>query len=124
MTTDTPETVTVDAGGTELVCLAAGHEGPLALCLHGFPDTAHGFRHLLPALAGAGYRAVAPFMRGYAPSPCRRTAATRPARSSATRSVSTRRSAAAATRSWSGTTGARWPPTARPRSPRTAGGGS
>jgi pimeloyl-ACP methyl ester carboxylesterase len=42
-------------------------EGPLALCLHGFPDTAHGWRHLLPALADAGYHAVAPFMRGYAP---------------------------------------------------------
>jgi len=43
-------------------------EGPLALCLHGFPDTAHTWRHLLPALAQAGYRAVAPWMRGYSPS--------------------------------------------------------
>lgn len=42
--------------------------GPLALCLHGFPDTAHSFRHLLPQLADAGYHAVAPWMRGYAPS--------------------------------------------------------
>ena len=42
--------------------------GPLALCLHGFPDSAHSWRHLLPELASAGYRAVAPFMRGYAPS--------------------------------------------------------
>jgi pimeloyl-ACP methyl ester carboxylesterase len=41
--------------------------GPLVLCLHGFPDHAHTFRHQLPALAAAGYRAVAPFMRGYAP---------------------------------------------------------
>jgi pimeloyl-ACP methyl ester carboxylesterase len=41
--------------------------GPLALCLHGFPDTAWSFRHQLPALAAAGYRAVAPYMRGYAP---------------------------------------------------------
>jgi pimeloyl-ACP methyl ester carboxylesterase len=48
-------------------CLVAGDSGPLALCLHGFPDTAHGWRYLLPALADAGYRAVAPFMRGYAP---------------------------------------------------------
>jgi pimeloyl-ACP methyl ester carboxylesterase len=46
--------------------LEAG-SGPLALCLHGFPDTAHTWAHLLPALAGAGFRAVAPFMRGYAP---------------------------------------------------------
>jgi pimeloyl-ACP methyl ester carboxylesterase len=42
-------------------------DGPLALCLHGFPDSAYTWRHLLPALAGAGFRAVAPFMRGYAP---------------------------------------------------------
>ena len=41
--------------------------GPLALCLHGFPDSAHSWRHLLPELAAAGYRAVAPFMRGYSP---------------------------------------------------------
>ena len=41
--------------------------GPLALCLHGFPDTAHSFSALLSALAARGYRAVAPFMRGYAP---------------------------------------------------------
>src|SRR5687768_11020671 len=41
--------------------------GPLALCLHGFPDSAWTWRYLLPALAGAGFRAVAPFMRGYAP---------------------------------------------------------
>jgi pimeloyl-ACP methyl ester carboxylesterase len=42
-------------------------DGPLALCLHGFPDTAHSWRHLLPALAEAGYHAVAPWTRGYAP---------------------------------------------------------
>ena len=42
-------------------------EGPLALCLHGFPDHAHSFRFQLPALAAAGYRVVAPFLRGYAP---------------------------------------------------------
>jgi pimeloyl-ACP methyl ester carboxylesterase len=40
---------------------------PLALCLHGFPDSAHTWRHLLPELADAGFHAVAPFMRGYAP---------------------------------------------------------
>ena len=41
--------------------------GPLVLCLHGFPDHALGFRHQLDALAAAGYRAVAPTMRGYEP---------------------------------------------------------
>ena len=41
---------------------------PLAVLLHGFPDTAHTWRHLGPALAAEGYRVVAPFTRGYAPS--------------------------------------------------------
>lgn len=41
---------------------------PLAVLLHGFPDTAHTWRHLGPALADAGYRVAAPFTRGYAPS--------------------------------------------------------
>jgi len=59
---------TVSANGVDFAYLAAGApDAPLALCLHGFPDTAHGWRHLLPALAAAGYRAVAPFQRGYAP---------------------------------------------------------
>ncbi|MFI6507955.1 alpha/beta fold hydrolase [Streptosporangium sp. NPDC050855] len=60
------EIITVTANGVEFTCLTVG-EGPLALCLHGFPDTAHTWRHLLPELAGRGHRAVAPFMRGYAP---------------------------------------------------------
>src|SRR6478672_5917184 len=54
------------ANGMEFGDLEAG-EGPLALCLHGFPDSAQTWRHLLPVLARAGMRAVAPYMRGYAP---------------------------------------------------------
>ncbi|MEN0063318.1 MAG: alpha/beta hydrolase [Myxococcota bacterium] len=42
-------------------------QGPLALLLHGFPDTPHTYDHLGRALAEAGYRVVAPFMRGYHP---------------------------------------------------------
>lgn len=57
---------TASAEGIEFGYVAVG-SGPLALCLHGFPDTAHTWRHLLPVLAERGYRAVAPFMRGYAP---------------------------------------------------------
>lgn len=57
----------VTANGIDFVALECG-TGPLALCLHGFPDSAHTWRHLLPALAEAGFHAVAPFMRGYAPS--------------------------------------------------------
>lgn len=56
----------VTAGDLEVAYLSSG-TGPLAVCLHGFPDTAHTWRHLLPQLAEAGYRAVAPFQRGYAP---------------------------------------------------------
>jgi pimeloyl-ACP methyl ester carboxylesterase len=58
---------TVRANGVDVAVLEAG-AGPLALCLHGFPDTAWTWRHLLPDLAAAGFRAVAPFLRGYAPS--------------------------------------------------------
>jgi pimeloyl-ACP methyl ester carboxylesterase len=57
----------VRANGVDFGLLEAGDSGPLALCLHGFPDTADTFRQLLPELAAAGFHAVAPFMRGYAP---------------------------------------------------------
>ena len=40
---------------------------PLVLLLHGFPQTSHTWRHQLPALAAAGYFAVAPNQRGYSP---------------------------------------------------------
>ena len=40
-------------------------QGPLVLLCHGFPETSHVWRHQLPALARAGYRAVAPDLRGY-----------------------------------------------------------
>ena len=56
----------VRANGLDFAYLEAG-EGPLALCMHGFPDTPYTYRHLLPALAGAGFHAVAPFARGFAP---------------------------------------------------------
>ena len=59
---------TIEANGLDVAYFTEGPEdGPLALCLHGFPDTAHTWRHLLPELAAAGFRAVAPFLRGYAP---------------------------------------------------------
>ena len=57
---------TIEANGLTFATLTMG-DGPLALCLHGFPDSAWTWRHLLPKLAAAGYRAVAPFLRGYAP---------------------------------------------------------
>ncbi|MGZ3439120.1 MAG: alpha/beta fold hydrolase [Polyangia bacterium] len=57
----------VDTGGATLACLVAG-EGPLVICAHGFPDCARSFRLQTPALVAAGYRVVAPWLRGYAPS--------------------------------------------------------
>jgi len=58
--------IEVTAGNYRFHCLSEG-EGPLALCLHGFPDYPGSFTGLLGALAAAGYRAVAPYQRGYHP---------------------------------------------------------
>ncbi len=62
-----PETVRLEANGLLFRALAQGTGAPV-LCLHGFPDHYESFRHQLPALAAAGYRATAPMMRGYEPS--------------------------------------------------------
>jgi pimeloyl-ACP methyl ester carboxylesterase len=45
-------------------------QGPVVLLLHGFPETSHAWRHQLHALASAGYRAIAPDLRGYGRSDC------------------------------------------------------
>ena len=59
---------TVAANGLRFGLLETGPaDGPLALCLHGFPDSAWSWRHLLPELGRAGFHAVAPFLRGYHP---------------------------------------------------------
>jgi pimeloyl-ACP methyl ester carboxylesterase len=57
---------TVEANGIRFGLIEAG-EGPLVLLLHGFPDNAWTWSRQIEALAHGGYRAVAPFMRGYAP---------------------------------------------------------
>lgn len=57
---------TVRANGVDFAYLSAG-SGPLVLLLHGFPDTAHTWDRTITALAEAGFRAVAPCMRGYHP---------------------------------------------------------
>jgi pimeloyl-ACP methyl ester carboxylesterase len=56
----------VEANGIEFAYLEAG-EGPLVLLLHGFPDDPRTWEGQMQALADGGYRAVAPYMRGYAP---------------------------------------------------------
>ena len=47
--------------------MTAGPDGPLVLLLHGFAESFHTWRAQMAALAAAGYRAVAPSQRGYAP---------------------------------------------------------
>lgn len=54
----------VDAGEVTLAVLEAGAGEPVVL-LHGFPELAYSWRRQLPALAGAGFHAVAPDLRGY-----------------------------------------------------------
>jgi pimeloyl-ACP methyl ester carboxylesterase len=56
----------VEANGLRFAYLEEG-AGPLALLLHGFPDTAHSWDDLRPRLAARGFRAVSPFTRGYHP---------------------------------------------------------
>jgi pimeloyl-ACP methyl ester carboxylesterase len=64
-----PQWLDVAAPTVQLRALTWGPaDAPIALCLHGFPDTAYGWRKVAPALVDAGWRVVAPFMRGYAPS--------------------------------------------------------
>ncbi len=61
------DTLELHANGLTFSALAQG-EGEVVICLHGFPDHARSYRFQLPALADAGYRAIAPTMRGYEPS--------------------------------------------------------
>jgi pimeloyl-ACP methyl ester carboxylesterase len=51
--------------GTFTADVAGPTDGPLVLLLHGFPQSRHTWRHQVPALGAAGYRAVAPDGRGY-----------------------------------------------------------
>src|SRR5215210_3622896 len=53
-----------DLGEVRLHYVEAG-EGPLVVLLHGFPEFWFGWRFQIPALAAAGFRVVAPDMRGY-----------------------------------------------------------
>jgi pimeloyl-ACP methyl ester carboxylesterase len=56
----------ITANGIELHVAEAGPEdGPPVVLLHGFPELWYSWRHQLPALADAGYRVIAPDLRGY-----------------------------------------------------------
>src|SRR6185503_19412976 len=53
-----------EVGELELHYVEAGH-GPLVILLHGFPEFWYGWREQIEPLAGAGFRVVAPDLRGY-----------------------------------------------------------
>jgi len=59
----------VPVGEAELHVVEQG-EGPAVVLCHGFPELAHSWRHQLRALAAAGYRAIAPDLRGFGASAC------------------------------------------------------
>ena len=56
----------IRANGVDFAYVEQG-DGPLVLLLHGFPDTARSWDHQMAAVAAAGFRAVAPWLRGYPP---------------------------------------------------------
>src|SRR5215510_13226868 len=55
---------TIATNGINLHVAEAG-EGPLLVLCHGWPESWYSWRHQLPALAGAGFRVIAPDQRGY-----------------------------------------------------------
>src|SRR6202045_2702305 len=55
---------TIETNGIRIHLAEAG-TGPLVVLCHGFPESWYSWRHQLPALAEAGFHAVAPDMRGY-----------------------------------------------------------
>lgn len=59
-----PQPRFVDTNGIRMAVYEQG-EGPAVILLHGFPELAYSWRFQLPALAAAGFRAIAPDQRGY-----------------------------------------------------------
>ena len=59
-----PKFETIATNGIHLRVALAG-KGPLVLLVHGWPESWYSWRHQIPILAEAGYRVVAPDVRGY-----------------------------------------------------------
>jgi pimeloyl-ACP methyl ester carboxylesterase len=55
---------TISAGGIDIFLREQG-EGPLVVLCHGWPELSYSWRHQIPAIAAAGFRVVAPDMRGF-----------------------------------------------------------
>ena len=64
MTNSFPAPGYIETNGLQMAVYELGKGSPVIL-LHGFPEIAFSWRHQLPALASAGYRAIAPDQRGY-----------------------------------------------------------
>ena len=64
MTTESSEHAQVDVNGIAVHTVSMG-EGPLVVFCHGFPESWYSWRHQLPMVAEAGFRAMALDMRGY-----------------------------------------------------------
>ena len=60
----TQQSRVVKANGIDIAITEQG-AGPLLLLCHGWPELSYSWRHQIPVLAAAGYRVVAPDMRGY-----------------------------------------------------------
>ncbi|MGY8685607.1 alpha/beta fold hydrolase, partial [Bradyrhizobium sp. UFLA05-153] len=54
----------ISANGIDLFVREQG-QGPLVILCHGWPELSYSWRHQIPAVAAAGFRVVAPDMRGY-----------------------------------------------------------
>jgi pimeloyl-ACP methyl ester carboxylesterase len=62
------ERIQLEVGDLTFDALAAGPEtGELVFMLHGFPQSSYEWRNQIPAVAGMGFRVVAPDQRGYSP---------------------------------------------------------
>ena len=59
-----PEPRFVQTNGIRMAVYEEGSGVPIVFC-HGFPELAYSWRHQIPALAKAGFRAIAPDQRGY-----------------------------------------------------------
>ncbi len=65
-----PPVQTAPVNGIEMAYFETGpRDGPAIVLCHGFPETAFSWRHQIPVLAAAGYRAIAPDQRGYGLTP-------------------------------------------------------
>ena len=64
-----PQPRFIETNGIRMALYEQG-DGPTVILLHGFPELAYSWRHQLPVLAAAGYRAIAPDQRGYGRTDC------------------------------------------------------